>query len=260
MTIRQRIFISLIIFDLVILILLLFFSFSYANLDNRENNNQGIIEMPSNSEERVYFSVYHNEELDVMIKFKKMINISNISIRIRDNNTNDKNFINSYEVVLNDEYITLIDWIRFPIKNNNFIIINGRSDVIKNFQILDNYVYCYEFANVYTFKNNESTIFKTTTKKVVTTTQNNEDNNKLVNNYYYEWTSDEETDFSGRNCLFLYDKNGNRIDGSIELIYYDKYKKIQTISNDLNNCFLEDKKSVKINAIIVNGVKYEEID
>lgn len=101
-----------------------------------------------------------------------------------------------------------------------------------------------------------------TTAKQDTTTKINDNittDNFKYNAYYYGWSDDDSTDFTRRNCLFIYDTNQSRVNGEIELIYFEKYKKIQKITNDIDNCFLEDKNSVIINAIIVDGVRYDKI-
>lgn len=101
---------------------------------------------------------------------------------------------------------------------------------------------------------------KTTKYNSNKTTQNISTTENLMDKiYYYGWNTEEEMDFTRRNCLFIYDSDGNKINGEIEIIYFEKYKKIQKVNNDIINCFLEDKNSIRVNAIIVNGVRYDKI-
>lgn len=96
----------------------------------------------------------------------------------------------------------------------------------------------------------------TTRTKKITTTNIVKDN--LINKmYYYKWTEDESRDFTGRNCLFLYDIEGNIVEGYATLLYYNKYIKEQFITKDINNCFLEDKYSTEILNIKINGEIFE---
>ena len=103
---------------------------------------------------------------------------------------------------------------------------------------------------------------ETTKPKSKTTTIKNKDNIGIIEEYekkvyYYTFTDDEYRDYTGRNCFFIYDMEGNTVDGYANFLYYKKYKKKQFITKDTTKCFLEDKQSVIVESIIVDGVKYE---